>query len=39
MASKYGMFSKILFVVILLAVSVEGYAQAMTDNQVIQFVQ
>ena len=39
MASKYGMFSKILLVVILLAVSVEGYAQAMTDNQVIQFVQ
>ena len=39
MTSKYGVFSKILFVAILMIVSTGTYAQSMTDNQVIQFVQ
>lgn len=39
MTSKYGVLSKILFVVLLMAVSASAFAQSMTDNQVIQFVQ
>ena len=39
MTSKYGVFSKALLVVLLMAVSVGAYAQSMTDSQVIQFVQ
>lgn len=39
MTSKYGVLSKILFVVFLMTVSSGVFAQSMTDNQVIQFVQ
>ena len=39
MTSKYGVFSKILFVTFLLLISSGAFAQSMTDNQVIQFVQ
>jgi len=39
MTSKYGVFSKIAFVVLLMAVSANGYAQSMTEGQIIQFVQ
>ena len=39
MTSKYGVLSKILFVVLLMAVPASAFAQSMTDNQVIQFVQ
>ena len=39
MTSKYGVFSKILFVVLLMTISAGSYAQSMTDSQVIQFVQ
>ena len=39
MTSKYGVLSKILFVVLLMTVSASGFAQSMTDSQVIQFVQ
>ena len=39
MTSKYGVFSKILFVILLMAVSTNGYAQSMTEGQIIQFVQ
>lgn len=39
MTIKYGVLSKILFVVFLMAVPFSVFAQAMTDNQVIQFVQ
>ncbi|MCR4591710.1 MAG: SLBB domain-containing protein [Bacteroidaceae bacterium] len=39
MTFKYGALSKIFFVVILMAVSANSFAQSMTDSQVIQFVQ
>lgn len=39
MASKYGVLSKIFFVALLMALPMSGFAQAMTDNQIIQFVQ
>ena len=39
MTPKYGVLSKILFVAFLLAVSTNGYAQSMTEAQIIQFVQ
>ena len=39
MASKYGVLSKIFFVALLMAFPIGGFAQAMTDNQIIQFVQ
>ena len=39
MTPKYGVLSKILFVAFLLAVSTNGYAQSMTEGQIIQFVQ
>lgn len=39
MASKYGVLSKTFFVALLMAFPIGGFAQAMTDNQIIQFVQ
>lgn len=39
MTSKYGVLSKVLFVTFLLLISSSSFAQSMTDNQVIQFVQ
>ena len=39
MTPKYGVLSKILFVAFLLTVSTNGYAQSMTEAQIIQFVQ
>ena len=39
MTSKYGVLSKTIFVAFLMAVSVNGYAQSMTEGQIIQFVQ
>lgn len=39
MTSRYGVLSRILFVTFLLLVSSSAFAQSMTDNQVIQFVQ
>ena len=39
MTSRFGVFSKIVFVVLLMAVSTNGYAQSMTEGQIIQFVQ
>ena len=39
MTSRYGVFSKIVFVVLLMAVSANGYAQSMTEGQIVQFVQ
>lgn len=39
MASKYGVLSKAFLVALLMALPMSGFAQAMTDNQIIQFVQ
>ena len=39
MASKYGVLSKTFFVALLMAFPIGSFAQAMTDNQIIQFVQ
>ena len=40
MTSRFGVFSKMLFLLFLLLVgSVNGYGQSMTEGQIIQFVQ
>ena len=39
MTSRYGVLSKILFVVFLMTASANGFAQSMTEAQIIQFVQ